>query len=356
MGLGDLPGGVASSLAFGVSGDGSVVVGSSDSGDPSNEAFVWTQATGMVGLGGRGEASAVSGDGRVVVGVDHDSGAFRWTIEDGSTFIADVPSHAHDVSADGSVIVGQAPLPTGLAEAFVWSESSGVMRLGDLGGDPEISSSARGVSNDGTIVVGIAASTEGQQSFRWTAAEGMVGIGSLSPIPDAFGFLSGAFDVSGDGETIVGSSTSTSVSTPGAGEAFIWTQASGMRGLGDLPGGDFHSQALGASFDGSVVVGIGAAAGSNQAFIWDEAHGMRDLATVLSTVYGLDLGGWTLWAAEAISDDGRTIVGVGRNPAGQGEAWLAVLPEPSVWTFALLGLAALAWRHRHSAAPRRLPR
>ncbi len=52
QGLGDLPGGRFSSYASGVSADGSVVVGSSESTAMFTvEAFRWTQSTGMVGLG-----------------------------------------------------------------------------------------------------------------------------------------------------------------------------------------------------------------------------------------------------------------------------------------------------------------
>ena len=50
QGLGDLPGGSFSSQASGLSADGSVVVGSGVSAK-SQEAFRWTQQTGMVGLG-----------------------------------------------------------------------------------------------------------------------------------------------------------------------------------------------------------------------------------------------------------------------------------------------------------------
>jgi probable HAF family extracellular repeat protein len=50
MGLGDLPGGDFESGAWGVSADGSVVVGSSSSASASQEAFLWTQTGGMVGL------------------------------------------------------------------------------------------------------------------------------------------------------------------------------------------------------------------------------------------------------------------------------------------------------------------
>ena len=42
---------------------------------------------------------------------------------------------------------------------------------------------------------------------------------------------------------------------PRATEAFRWTTGGGMVGLGDLPGGNFYSDADGVSGDGSVVVG-----------------------------------------------------------------------------------------------------
>ena len=49
LGLGDLDGGTFDSVGEGVSGDGSVVVGSGES--PSGrEAYRWTQSSGMVGL------------------------------------------------------------------------------------------------------------------------------------------------------------------------------------------------------------------------------------------------------------------------------------------------------------------
>ena len=50
--LGDLPGGEFFSAVFGISGDGQVVVGWSDSTSdhPAREAFRWTASEGMLGL------------------------------------------------------------------------------------------------------------------------------------------------------------------------------------------------------------------------------------------------------------------------------------------------------------------
>ncbi len=69
MGLGDLPGGLFSSHATGVSAGGSVVVGESFGekalGRPGGEVFRWTRADGMVGPG---DPRAISADGLTIAG------------------------------------------------------------------------------------------------------------------------------------------------------------------------------------------------------------------------------------------------------------------------------------------------
>jgi uncharacterized membrane protein len=99
-----------------------------------------------------------------------------------------------------------------------------------------------------------------------------------------------------------------------------------MQPLGDLPGGAVASRAYDVSSDGASVVGIGQTAKGEEAFIWDAEGGMRNLRSVLVETYGLDLTGWTLLAATAVSADGSAIAGTGTNPDGHREAWLAALP------------------------------
>jgi hypothetical protein len=103
-----------------------------------------------------------------------------------------------------------------------------------------------------------------------------------------------------------------------------------MTGLGDLPGGDFFSAANDVSADGSVVVGTGSSASGFEAFVWNAADGMRSLRDLLTNDAGLDLTGWTLISANAISANGRAIVGEGTNPDGDDEAW-RVLAD-AAWT------------------------
>lgn len=139
------------------------------------------------------------------------------------------------------------------------------------------------------------------------------------------GFSSEARGVSSNGLVVVGQGESDSSGN----EAFLWTSDGGMIGLGDLPGGSFNSWANDVSADGSIVVGHGTSAiEEDEAFIWDAVDGMRNLKEVLINQYGLDLTGWKLEEATAISDDGLTIVGFGINPNGDTEAWIATLPEP----------------------------
>ena len=92
------------------------------------------------------------------------------------------------------------------------------------------------------------------------------------------------------------------------------------------------------SADGSVVVGYSRSSFPGgmddplgtptiEAFIWDATNGMRSLQDVLTNDFGLGstLAGWTLTQATAISADGLTIVGLGFNPDGRNEAWIATI-------------------------------
>jgi probable HAF family extracellular repeat protein len=324
QGLGGLPGSFSSS-ATGVSADGSVVVGSSTRTPMwTTEAFRWTQATGMVGLGDlpggsfSSSANGVSADGSVVVGISNignGNEAFRWTQATGMVGLGNLSgwnsSSASGVSADGSVVVGTASDSGG--EAFRWTQATGMVGLGNLSGG--YLSRSPGVSADGSVVVGY--STSNYEASRWTQATGTVGLGNLE-----WASFGEALGVSADGSVVVGYSSNDS-----SFEAFRWTQQTGMVGLGHLPSVDFRffSLASGVSGDGSVVVGYSESANGDEAFIWNSTQGMRSLQQVLTNDYGLDLTGWFLDRANAISADGLTVVGFGTNPDGLTEAWIARL-------------------------------
>lgn len=236
VGLGKLPGGTPSdgaqfgSRATGVSADGSIVVGSSDSGDPFGfgvEAFRWTSGTGMTGLGSlpavgtASSASGISADGSTVVGSGAASGhpssvAIRWTAG-GLERITFVPqaSEATAVSTDGSVVVGWAALG-GFQQAFYWTSASGTVGIGDLPGGSS-GSFALATSADGSVIVGRSFSATGQEAFVWTAGTGMQeldqALADLGLALPAGWTLTSATGISADGQTIVGFGTNPSGKT-----------------------------------------------------------------------------------------------------------------------------------------------
>ena len=319
--LGFTPGRTNSSTATDVSDDGSVVVGySRGSGISDSEAFRWTLSGGMAGLGDLSggvfysQANGVSADGSIVVGQAMSASGgqgFRWTSIGGMAALGTMPggtySIANGISANGSLVVGVGDSTSGY-QAFRWTTTGGAVGLGVLSGGT--SSTAQGASSDGLVIVGQA----DIQAFRWTSGGGMVGLGYLSG-----GSESTAFSTSADGSVAVGYSNTTT-----GYEAIRWTSTGGMVGLGLLPGGT-TSFATSVSADGSVVVGSADATSGSTCFLWNSTSGMRELKSALLSDYGLDLSGWTIYSANAVSANGRAICGNGISPSGVSQAWMVLL-------------------------------
>src|SRR5688572_21980897 len=185
-------------------------------------------------------------------------------------------SGANGVSADGSVVVGFARAG-GHSRAVRW-EAGRVERVGFLPGEAQ--SEANAVSADGSVVVGRAYISSmipevplRDRAFRWQAGA-VADLGALGPPSPTAPARSAADGVSGDGSVVVGSAASAaSAASPATTAlAFAWSNGA-MRGLGDVPGGDFYSHATDVSRDGAVVVGGGVVAGSGpdqkyEAFRW----------------------------------------------------------------------------------------
>lgn len=358
MDLGDLPGGDQFSLVSGVSADGTTAVGRSISAPPQPngqtfEAFRWTQATGMVGLGDidggavRSEASAVSADGSLVVGSVQPEGAARWTIATGWQQLAgpmdEVPGFRPTcVSMVGSVIAGLASPITGGTVAARWTAATGVVNLGALPntfGFPDAFLSS--ISADGNVGTGNSSGLEGVHPLHWSSTGGLIGLGD---VPGGIFYALGN-DISADGRTIIGSARTSFPESPD--EAFIWREGSGFQLLDPDHGAFFGSVAYGVSADGSVVVGYYGGVGGS-AMLWDEAHGARSIRDTLTNQFGIDLTGWVLGTAWDVSADGSVIVGNGTNPQGKTAAWVARIPRPtavptvSTWSLVVMVVVILA--------------
>ncbi len=334
QGLGDLPGGTVDSRPYGMSHDGRAVVGYSQS-TAGLQAFRWTQSTGIQGLGdlpggpSYSWAYAANQDGSVVVGVSQSAAgfeAFRWIAATNTmTGLGDLnggsfSSRATSVSCDGNTVVGVSSSINGSSEAFLWTSGTATMTgLGDLAGGP-FSSRAEGVSCDGSTVVGYSySSLSPSEAFRAVLPSPMAGIGDLPPLPSN----STARGVSATGEFVVGRGTG-----PNDFEGFVWTEAQGYLPLGGIENGFIRSSAAAVSDDGQVVVGGGTKSGSvNVATIWTAQSGMRSIKEVLLERGVAAVQNWDLTDGTGVSGDGTRMTGFGRNPSGQFEAWLAVLPR-----------------------------
>ncbi|MEQ9095119.1 MAG: GC-type dockerin domain-anchored protein [Phycisphaerales bacterium] len=299
-----LPPGAQDCEASALSADGAIVGGSCTVG-VGPAAFRWTAAGGFDLIDPDQAffwttADAMSADGRSVAGLAiEDDGAttygFRWTPDTGIVMLPPPAgldrTWANAISGDGATVVGSA-VGGGDGRAFLWTPDGGTENLGVLPG--AIDSAARAMSADGRVVVGVS----GDEPFRWTRADGMVSLGLPTTATSAT-----AIAASADGSIIAANAF-----MDGLQRAHLWTQADGFVAL-PVPGGATRTTIEAISADGSTAVGaLGIPA--NRAMYWRADVGTVFLADYLADL-GVDVSGWTLLTARAVSTDGSTVAGVG---------------------------------------------
>lgn len=206
------------------------------------------------------------------------------------------PGLASDVSADGSVVVGNTDLNY---ETFRWTSATGIVPLGRAtvpvittgAGVPEVS--ADGTRISATIIDDT--NTMGTPGL-WTLGLGWQqlmppGPADAEPLDLYHG---SSWGISGDGNSVVGLYWR---SQPGGlAHAMKWTSPTGAADLGS--GGE-SSRANGANYDGSVVVG------------WDEEPTARNwqAAVWVNGVRAILTTNDAFCSAEAVTPNGTTIVG-----------------------------------------------
>ncbi len=330
-----------------VSGDGSIIVGAFRTdvggGGYDYQPVRWVNGardplpmplTGGYGWGG---ANAVSDNGAGIAGwvtTGSQWEAVRWysgaTERLGwleSSIVVQQQSFGYGITEDGAVVVGSSyydEANPGRLQA-IYSSGGTMSSLPFLGTDT--SSRAYGVARpDDAPMDFVAVGRSGSLPCRWIYESGeAVVVQGL----DTLGWFSGrANAISADTDTIVGY-----VDSHSGPEAVRWQGVSAV-GLG------VEGYADDVSGDGSLIVGSYRDYASPvgwDAFIFDEVNGPRDLQMVLEDEYELDLTGWNLLGATAVSADGTTIVGTGFNPDFRWEAWVATIPEPGTLCLVLLG-------------------
>ncbi|MEZ4279188.1 MAG: hypothetical protein R3F21_06150 [Myxococcota bacterium] len=348
-GLAELPEEFASASFFWVSDEGLAGGAASAASGGDSQAIVYSIGSGLRTFdtlpGGIMNALHVSGgsrDGQTLVGsalTDRGIQAFRYSEGSGTEILA--PREAVGPTADwAQAFASDADRVVGSSNgaATVWDGGLGPVSLGSLNAS-FVNAYAYDASADGRRVVGKSWNESFDfQAFLWTEESGMIGLGSEhgSGYGEAVG-------ISADGSTVVGITTEAGPYAP-----FVWTESSGLRPLAAPTGFGWSSFpdsffSLDVSGDGSVVVGGGLfGIGSDpEAFIYSPTEGVRALSDHLESL-GIDLAGWTLSEARAVSEDGRFIVGSGIDPSGRSSGWLVVIPEPGTAIQLALGLAVLS--------------
>ena len=222
-------------VGYGVSGDGSVIVGLAYSNPNGVTGFRYDATSGTVSLGtltgGRSRASVISGDGKVIAGWDdltgRGSGTGFWygvIWWDGLQRLMNpfgAIGQVEGINTNGSAIVGRGH-PMSPTHAYRFTASDGhVEDIGalkrDQGGNGigpgptdsiEDTAVALGVSDDGNVVVGTSGYQPPTDAFIWTPATKIVKLSDYLTSKNITGFegwtLVTATDVSPDGKIIAG--------------------------------------------------------------------------------------------------------------------------------------------------------
>lgn len=298
--------------AISLSADGKTVTGDYMS-NGKREGFVWTQAGGFKPISSLGGdyggtyGTAVSANGSAATGYiakfSYMSEPLYWSEATGTIVLGTLggnQARGVAISGDGTTIVGQAQDGAQTNRAFVWNTQSPPSTITNID-TLYLSSSASLVSYDGQVVAGAGASLSGHSRvFRWTNGQ-MTDIGSLGG-DDTY-----VNAMSDDGNFLVGHSNIGGNTR----HAYLYdAAATSMIDLGTLLAGTYSS-AYDVTPDGSVVVGTAAInpANDRRGFRWSQATGMVTIEDWMKSV-GVTPGNYIVSQVLRVSDDGKVVAGL----------------------------------------------
>ena len=303
------------SWPFGVSNDGSVL----SIGGPGQSPYRWTKQSDQLQpipllQSQLGSDLYVSGDGTTFTAFEGSYGVLRWTAAGGTSLI--IPGTSYEQS--------------GVTYSVGGVTYDGIVDV-------------VGVSSDGTVVGGSLFSPDsGTELFQWDN-------GNLSTLQGGQNYFYDPDTLSPDGSVLVGLETTYLSSIQGFQyQDFLWGP-NGVTNFGpayteapatyDLPSQPYFVP-FATSNSATTIVGeqtgfvsSGQQETTTEAAIWDATNGLRNLQAVLvADGLGSALTGWNLTQATAITPDGNTIAGVGIDPQGLEEPWVAHLNVTDQWT------------------------
>jgi len=327
-----IPLGAENTYVTGMSADGMVVVGVYGSVGP---AWRWTPATGVQNIGSISQTTAVSADGRTVVGTARGTDGIGYAAiwQSGKEW-ATLPPPAdgqaldgkttigYSVSGDGSVIVGLSYLTQNRVEGFRYDVKTGTVPLGTLTAGR---SRASVVSADGKVIAGWDDLTgKGSGKGFWY---GVIWWDGMQRLMNPFNGIGQVEGINTTGTVIVGRGAllaPTHAYRFTAYDAHLEDLGAVKRdqkgvGIGGGPADSYEdvSIALGVSDDGNVVVGTSGYAPPTDAFIWTPQTKILKLSDYLTLKGITGFEGWTLITATDVSPDGKIIAGTGINNVAQ---------------------------------------
>jgi len=227
-----------------------------------------------------------------------------------------VYSGGYWISGDGTTVVGNAWADTtggyAFTHAIAWNDAEGIIDLGTLFFDR--STRANAVNGDASVIVGWQDFNGPWKSAVWRKnpsggyyANTYILLDPNGDPNDEFNQMGECTAVSADGNWIGGAGDYVN-----NGNAWIWSQATGVVDLGTLAvGGQSYVAAL--SEDGSVAVGrIQQGPWDPELpFIWTQADGMQNLNDYAHNTLGLATGDKLIYSANCMSANGDYIAGYG---------------------------------------------
>jgi probable HAF family extracellular repeat protein len=295
------------STALGINDSGQVIGSSSLQGDAESHAFIWTLAGGFHDLGTLGgtfsRAEAVNAFGQVVgestLPGDQVVHVFSWTAVGGMVDItpAAVDTHFGDTWAygvnDNGQVVGRAD-----GIAFSWTQAQGFINVTLSCGFCYFGSSATAVNAAGQVAGWAVGEDFGVHSFVWSQTTGMTDLGNLG------GSFSSPSAINSFGQVVGTSSRVDGTGQELPGHAYSWTPESGMVDLGTLGGSDSFASSVNDA--GLVVGGSGEnyknGSNTHRSFLWSPRSGMVELRGLPGSTYSSPFGLNATGAVAGFSD------------------------------------------------------
>ncbi len=322
--------------------------------------FAWTPAGGAFGIGGVtpgngvGGEGGISDDGRYISGTTWNAAQgyhemSRYDMNTGTwTGLGGIPgigaqldseiSSGWGMSGDGNSVIGLGWTSQGSADAHAtqWTDGVGMFSLGTA--QVGTSSRATALSYDGSVAAGWQ-DGNGRQGAAWVN-----GTQELIYLPDGTTPAQEAFDVSSDGQYVVGMGVG-SFAAPGTAYRYNTTTNTTELIPNLASGADRFMAAATTNADGSLIGGgtwgFGPATFGN-GFIWEEGVGTMTVSDYLDSKGIAYPAGFSFAFVSDISPDGQWIAGWGG--LGGSESWVVHIPAPS--SLAVLGLGGISVMRR----------